>query len=294
MQIIAGSNGMRLAKYLAQEHSLEILDYNHMKYPDSELKVQIKGKIATKVAIVQSTSRPVNDSIMELLLLADALKRAGCKEIIAIVPYFGYGRQVQLTHSNSSIASSLVIKMIEMSSVNRLITLDLHNKSIEGVFNIPVNNIGVEKIFFSKLVENKNSVIVSPDIGSIERCRQCAKISGSSIAIVNKYRQKDDQCVTDGLVGDVKGKNCTIIDDIVDSGNTLRLAADLLKKQGATTVEAFITHGVFSDDSAKNINDSSLDKIYVSDSININSKRFKNLSVVSSNPAISEEFVKYI
>ncbi|GAB4163677.1 MAG: ribose-phosphate pyrophosphokinase [Rickettsiaceae bacterium] len=246
-----------------------MLDTKINKFSDSELKIQVDGNIGEEVILFQSTSAPVNDHLMELLLLADTAKRAGASKIIAVIPYFGYGRQDRCTYKNGPISASLVAKMIEAAGITKIITLDLHSNQLEGFFNIPVVNLVAESIFFPVIQKQENTIVVSPDLGGISRARSYSLLLGVQMAIVNKSRDLNNICSTNGIMGDVKGKHCVIVDDIIDGANTICLATDLLFEKGASSVEAIVTHGVLSGDAIKKVENSGLKNLYVADSIPI-------------------------
>lgn len=267
MKIISGLSNPDLAARIADELSIELLSTKIDNFHDGELRVQVDGQIGKDIIIVQSTNTPVNDHLMELLLLADAAKRAGAKNITAVIPYFGYSRQDRCTYKNGPISSSLVIKMIETAGVNHVITLDLHSTQLEGMFNIPITNLSTESIFFSAGESKQNTIIVSPDIGGIPRARNYCSLFGMDLAIVNKTRDINNSCLMSEIIGDIDNKNCIIVDDIVDGANTLCKATELLMEKGAKSVEAIITHAVLSGDAIKKIEKSEVSKVYVTDSI---------------------------
>ncbi|RTK92982.1 MAG: ribose-phosphate diphosphokinase [Rickettsiales bacterium] len=267
MKIIPGSSNQKLAAQLAESMNLELLKTEVSKFSDGELKVQVHGDITSEIMIIQSTSQPVNDNLMELLLLADTAKRAGAKDIIALIPYFGYARQNMTFHKNSPISVSLVIKMIENAGITKVITLDLHSKQIEGMFNIPITNIDTTDLFLPVINDKQNAIIVSPDIGGIARARNYSNHLNVDLAILNKNRVQNNECIIDGLIGDVKDKDCFIVDDIIDSASTVCLAAELLHTHGARSVNALITHGVLSGNAVDKINQSNIENLYISDSI---------------------------
>ncbi|MGC0372063.1 MAG: hypothetical protein DGJ47_000768 [Rickettsiaceae bacterium] len=283
MQIISGSNSLKLATKLAKHINAKLLNYKVAKHPDSELKIQINDPISGNVIIVQSTHYPVNDSLMELALLADAVKRAGAQKIIAVIPYFGYSRQNSINNKNAPLAANFVIKMLELSGITQIITCDLHSKTLEAMFSIPVKNLPTLNAFIPYIKPIDNKIIISPDIGSIARCRSYADSLSVDMAIINKYRREDNQCVMDGIIGDVSGKNCIIIDDIVDSAGTLCQAATLLQNNGAKTVQAIVTHAVLSGNALQKINDSQIEKIYISDSIaSVNHPKIQTISIAET------------
>lgn len=268
MQILAGSNNINLAKLIAQRTKASLLTYQLKRYPDSELKIEIEEKILDQIVIVQSITRPVNDSLIELLFLADICRKAGAKEIIAVIPYIAYSRQSRPNQYNNPAPINLVAQMLKLAGITRIVTLDLHNRHLEAVFDVPIKNITLEEIFTP--VRN-DVVIISPDIGSIERARAFAG-SAHPIAIINKHRLSSGECIIEGVIGDIKDKNCIIIDDIVDSAGTLCQAAALLKSLGAKNIEAHVTHGILSGAAIEKINNSDISQITISDSVDNSSK----------------------
>ena len=267
MQIISGLSNPKLAKRISHEIGAELLDTKIDNFSDGELRVQVLGNIGKDVMIVQSTSAPVNNHLMELLLLADTAKRAGSQNIIAVIPYFGYSRQDRCTYKHGPISASLVIKMLESAGITKIITLDLHSSQLEGMFNVPVTNLSTESIFFPVLENKKNIIAVSPDIGGIPRARNYSSLLGVDLAIINKSRDMNNISSMSGIIGNVAGKDCIIVDDIVDSASTVCMATELLLENGATSVRAIITHAVLSGDAITKIENSSLKNIYISDSI---------------------------
>ena len=268
MKIIAGSSNPQLALKLGSALRLELLDTNLSKFNDGELKIQVHGLIGKEVLLVQSTSSPVNDHLIELLLLADTAKRAGAEKIIAVIPYFGYSRQDRSDYKNCPISASVVIKMIEAAGITEVITLDLHSSQLEGVFNIPIKNLSTSSIFFPIIQDQANNIIVSPDIGGISRAKNYSSLLGTDLAIINKSRDLNGVCSMSEIIGDVKGKRCIIVDDIIDGADTVCLATELLLTNGAKSVTAIITHGVLSGDALAKIQKSVLKHLYISDSIN--------------------------
>lgn len=267
MQIISGSSNPLLAKKIAHNTGYKLLNTKIENFSDGELRVEIQDAIGSDVIIVQSTSHPANDHLIELLLLVDTARRAGAANITAIIPYFGYSRQDRCTYKHGPISASLVVKMMEIAGITKIITLDLHSKQLEGLFNIPIVNLDPASIFFPIYKDNVNTIIVSPDIGGIARARNFSSLLGKDLAIINKTRDNDNECFMSEIIGHVKGKKCIIVDDIVDSGGTLCKAANLLKDNGALLIEAYITHAVLSGEAQEKIMLSQIDKIFVSDSI---------------------------
>jgi len=281
MKIISGSSNPNLAKRISKAIGLELHNTKIDNFDDGEIRVQVFDNISKEVIIVQSTSTPVNNHLMELLLLADTAKRAGAYNIVAIMPYFGYSRQDRCTYKHGPISASLVIKMLEASGIAEIITLDLHSNQLEGMFDIPVKNLSTESIFFPLLKNKKNIIIVSPDIGGISRARNYSSLLGSDLAIINKSRDTNNIPSMSEIIGNVQGKNCIIIDDIVDGASTLCMATELLLANGAAAVEAVVTHAVLSGDAISKIEQSSIRNIYISDSIHHQylPKKFKVLTV---------------
>ncbi|NDA90894.1 MAG: ribose-phosphate diphosphokinase, partial [Alphaproteobacteria bacterium] len=225
MQIISGSSNKLLAKKIAENTGYKLLNTEIRNFGDGELRVEVQDKIEEDVIIVQSTSSPVNDHLMELLLLIDTAKRAGARNIIGVIPYFGYSRQDRSTYQHGPISASLVVKLLEGAGITKIITLDLHSKQLEGVFNVPIFNFDPASIFFPFYKNSQEIVVVSPDIGGIARARNFCSLFGKDLAVINKYRDTNNECFMSKIIGNVKNKKCIIIDDIVDSGNTLCKAA---------------------------------------------------------------------
>lgn len=284
MQIISGSNSTILAQQLAKATNIQLLKTSISNFADGELRVKIIDQINSEdVLIIQSTSVPANDNLMELLLLTDTAKRAGAKNVTAIVPYLCYTRQDRIKQQ-SNIASnlpqtyfaeplsiSLVARMFESAGINKLITLDLHSKQIEDYFNIPVVNLS-SYILFQGVVKNisdkGNAVIISPDSGGRKRALEFSSKLSADFAFIDKYRDDNNRCWMNNICGaSVEGADCIIIDDIADTGGTIIKAAKILYEQGAKTVTACVTHPVLSGDAKSDLQNSVIEKIYISDSI---------------------------
>ncbi len=239
------------------------------KFADQELHVQIDYDLHNQdVAILQSTSKPVNDHLMELLLIADTAKRAGARRIIAIIPYFGYSRQDRPSYNLGPISASLVATLIEASGVDRVITIDLHSRQSEGFFKIRVQNLDPLLLFTPLFKGINNCTVVSPDIGGLPRAQKLTGCLGVDLAVINKSRKQDGECIMSEVIGDVADKSCVLVDDIVDTGETLCQAATLLRQKGARSVSACVTHAVLSGECISRIERSSFDKFYITDTIN--------------------------
>ena len=251
-----------------------------------ETKVPVRGE---DVIILQSTCAPANDTLMELLICIDACKRASAKSITVIMPYYGYSRQDRKGNKRQSISAKLVADLLQTAGVNRLICVDLHATQIVGFFDIPVDNMSAVPLFYNKLKNDdlSNVVCVSPDHGGVVRTTTLATKLNVPIAIIDKRRPEPNKCEIVSIVGDVKGKRCIIVDDIVDTAGTLCNAADELKKLGAERVEAFITHGVLSLDAVDKIEKSGLDKLVITDSIPLKRESSK-IEVISLNELLAK------
>jgi ribose-phosphate pyrophosphokinase len=269
MIIIAGQNHMDLANKVGEQLGSGVIAANVRQFGDQELNVQIEGNLCNQdVVILQSTSTPVNDNLMTLLLMADTAKRAGAKTITAIAPYLGYSRQDKRSpYPHAPIAASLVSRLIEASGIDRLITVDLHSTQSEGFFKIAVQNIDPIPLFSPLFKDIDNAIVVSPDLGGLSRAQRLSVILGVELAFINKFRTQKGDCFMTDIVGSVKNKNCILIDDIIDTGMTLCKAVTLLLEKGAKSVYACVTHAVCSGhcfDWLKNI---PIENFYVTDTI---------------------------
>ena len=285
MIVITGNSNPLLAKSIAKKLAMPISIAKTKKFEDQELRIQLEDDFnGQDVVIIQSTSKPANDNLMELLLLSDTARHAGARHITAVIPYFGYSRQDKPTYNNGSISACLVANLIESSGVDRVITLDLHSKSSESFFKIYIQNLDSSSLFSYLFQDLNNYIVVSPDSGGISRAEKLAKLLFTDLAVINKSRDLTGKCKMDEVIGNIWRKNCIIIDDIIDTGETLCLAAELLMKQGAICVIACVTHAVLSGDSIKRIENSPIIKLYVTDSIANNTllnKVSKKIEVIS-------------
>ena len=284
MKILSGRTHIALARKLANIIGCLYVESFIQPFDDGELRIQILEDLyGEEVIIVQSTSKPVNDNLMELLLLIDAVNGAGAKNITAIIPYFGYSRQDRKFDDHGPIAARLVVSLLEATNLSQIITMDLHSYPLEGFFKIPILNLDPISIFAPIIESYKNPMIIAPDIGSIIRTRKVSQNFNMDIGIINKTRDIDNQCHVHDLIGDVKGRNCLIIDDIIDTGKTISKGAELLMKKGASSVNAFITHAVLSSDVVHDIIDKSIvQNVYVTDTIVSEkiSTKFHELSIM--------------
>ena len=264
------------------------------RFADGEVFVEIKESLRGQdVFILQSTSKPVNDNLIELLVTIDAVKRASAKTIFVVMPYFGYARQDRKVSPRTPISAKLVANLLEASGADHIVTIDLHAGQIQGFFDIPVDNMYAQPIFVSHI---KNSipleeiVITSPDVGGIARARAAAKKLNSPIAIIDKRREKAGVSEVMNIIGEVAGKTCIIIDDIVDSAGTLCNAANALIEVGAKSVIAYITHGVLSSNAIERVENSKLSKLFITNSINLSeeAKACKKIEALSVAPLLAE------
>ncbi len=293
-KIIAGTTSRSLAKSLALNLGIQEISVSIERYLDQELKVQLAEDVCSDdIIIVQSTSKPANDHLMELLLLVDAARRLGARRVIACVPYFGYSRQDRPSYKFAPISASLVASIMETAGIDHLVTLDLHSQQIEGFFKIGVQNLDTIEVFASHLKNRPNLMIISPDIGGTIRAKKLSGLLGTDLAVINKTRKSSNTCEMESIIGNVQGFECVIVDDIIDTGQTLCKAAEILINQGASCVEVMASHAVFSGDSLKNIENSAIKKVTVTNSIEqkILPKKF---NVIDIAPIVSNYLNKLI
>jgi len=273
MKIISGNSNLPLSMKIGEHIKVPLTEACVKRFSDKEIFVEIHENIRGQdVFLVQSTSYPANDHLMELLVTIDALKRASARRITAVIPYFGYARQDRKTGARTPISAKLVANLIQTAGADRVLSLDLHAGQIQGFFDIPVDNMIASPVFVPHMVENygtgEDICVVSPDVGGVVRARAYAKrLGNASLAIIDKRREKANTCEVMNVIGDVKGKKCILVDDIVDTAGTLCNAAVALKENGAQSVSAYTVHGVLSGKAVERITGSPLDKLVVSDSI---------------------------
>lgn len=271
IRIIACNSNPELSQKISQFLDVPLTDAEIKHFDDREVSVDIKENVrGADVFVIQSTSCPANDHLMELLITIDALRRASAKRITAVMPYFGYARQDRKSSPRAPISAKLVANLITSAGADRVLTLDLHASQIQGFFDIPVDNLYASPVFakyISKNFSSENLVVISPDVGGMVRARDVAKRISADLAIVDKRRPKAGVSEVMNIIGDIQGKNCIILDDIVDSGGTLCNAADALIKKGANSVSACITHGVLSGEACNRVANSSLDALVTTNSI---------------------------
>lgn len=271
MKLVTGNSNRALAKAVSEYLELPLTDCTVKRFADEEVFVEIHENVRGEdVFMIQPTSYPANDNLMELLVLADALRRSSARRITAVVPYFGYARQDRKSAPRTPISAKLVANLITMSGVNRVLTLDLHAGQIQGFFDIPTDNLTAAPVMVRDIREHydvNKLMIVSPDVGGVVRARNVASRIGAPLAIVDKRRPRAGVSEVMNIIGDVEGQSCIMIDDIVDSGGTLVNAADALLKAGAKEVSAYISHGVLSNGAAARVAKSKLKELVITDSI---------------------------
>ena len=294
MKILAGTSNLKLCKDIARNLKLKLVNTNIKRFPDNEIYVEINENIrGNSIFVVQSTSNPVNDNLMELLICIDALRRSSAKNITAVIPYFGYARQDRKVVPRTAISAKLVSNLITDAGANRILSVDLHAGQIQGFFDIPVDNLFATPIFarhIKKNIKTNNLICVAPDVGAGERARALSRRINVGIAIIDKRRPAPGKSEVMNIVGNVKNKICVIVDDIIDSGGTIVNAAKALKDKGAKEIYVYITHAVLSGNAVDKIKESQIKKLIITDTID-NSKKIKiskKIEVISFAPMISE------
>jgi ribose-phosphate pyrophosphokinase len=272
MMVFTGNANTELAQRVADRLYLDLGDARVSKFSDGEITVELNENVRGKdVFVLQSTCQPTNDNLMELLLMIDALRRASAARITAVVPYFGYARQDRRVRSaRVPISAKVVADMMVAVGVDRVLTVDLHAEQIQGFFTCPVDNVYASSILNSDIVASNydNLIVVSPDIGGVVRARAIAKqLDDADLAIIDKRRPKANEAQVMNLIGDVDGRTCILVDDMVDTAGTLCAAAGALKARGAIKVVAYCTHAVLSGKALDNIRSSELDELVVTDTI---------------------------
>jgi ribose-phosphate pyrophosphokinase len=287
LKLFSGSSNRGLAEEVTRTLGITLGDATLSTFSDGEIMIRINENVrGSDVFVIQSTCVPVNDHIIELLLMVDALKRASAGRITVVIPYYGYGRQDRKVQPRVPISAKMVADLINAVGTNRVLTVDLHAGQIQGFFNIPVDNLYAASVlldYMKKKFDHRNLVIVSPDAGGVERARAFAKRLDCTIAIVDKRREKANECEIMNIIGDVKGMDTLLLDDMVDTAGTLAQAASALMSQGARKVSAACTHAVLSGPAIDRINASPIEELIVTNTIPLNSKteQCKKLTVLS-------------
>ena len=299
MLVFTGNANPVLAKNVTDLLGLTLGKAFVGKFSDGEIQVEIQENVRGKhVVVIQPTCAPSNETLMELMIMVDALKRASAGTITAVIPYFGYARQDRRPRSaRVAISARIVANMLQsVAGVGRVLTMDLHADQIQGFFDIPVDNIYASPILLEDLYRKNDSdlLVVSPDIGGVVRARALAKQLSCDLAIIDKRRPKANVSEVMHVIGEVDGRRCVIMDDMIDTGGTLCKAAEVLKERGAKSVMAYCTHPVLSGDAVRRIANSELDEVVVTDTIPLkdDAKNLKKIRVLSIAPLLAETLVR--
>ena len=271
MKLLAGNSNRPLAESVAKHLGIPLVQATIQRYADQEAYIEVHENVRGEdVFVLQSTSNPTNDHLMELLVMIDALRRGSARRITAVIPYYGYARQDRKTGPRSPISAKLVANLITVAGADRVLTFDLHSGQIQGFFDIPTDNLYMAPIFSRDIMDRfpeGNVVVVSPDVGGVVRARVVMGCIKSDLAIIDKRRSGPGKSEVMHLIGDVQGRPCVIVDDIIDSGGTICNAAKALMDAGAKSVDAYISHGVLSGQAMQRIDKSDLNQLVISDTI---------------------------
>lgn len=271
MKIVACNSNLPLANAVSQELDIPLCKATVRCFADSEINVEIHENVRGEdVFVIQSTCKPANDNLMELLIMIDALRRGSARRITAVIPYFGYARQDRKSGPRTPISAKLVADLLVQAGANKILTLDLHAMQIQGFFDIPVDNLYAAPLFVRDIKERfaiKDLMIVSPDVGGVVRARQLAARLNTDLAIIDKRRERAGISEVMNVIGDVSNRHCLLVDDIIDSGGSLCNAARALSEKGAASVGAYVTHGVMTGNAVENVQQSPVEMLTVTDSI---------------------------
>ena len=294
MKILTGNSNKHLSGKISKYLKNKLVNSSIRKFSDGEIYIEINENIrGNSIFIIQGISSPANDNLMELLLCIDALKRSSAKNITAVIPYFGYARQDRKVVPRTSISAKLVSNLITKAGADRIVTVDLHAGQIQGFFDIPVDNLFATPIFsrhIKRKIKSKNLICVAPDVGGVERARALGRKLDIGLAIIDKRRPSPGKSQVMNVIGNVKGKTCIIVDDIIDSGGTIINAAEALIKRGAKEVHVYITHGVLSGESVEKIRKSKIKNLVVTDTIDNSNKvkKSRNIEILSISNLLAE------
>lgn len=298
IQLFTLSSNKQIAEEISKESKIPLSNISVMRFADGEIGLNIEDSVrGNHIFVVQSTSNPVNENLMELLIMTDALKRASAASITLIMPYFGYSRQDRKAKSRQPITAKLVANLIETAGANRVVSIDLHAAQIQGFFDIPIDNFPAAPLlasYFQKL-DKENIVVVSPDHGGATRARSFARFFEVPIAIIDKRRPTHNEVEIMNVIGDVKGKTCIVIDDMIDTGGTLIEGAKALIENGAKEVYACATHGVFSRNALDRIEESCVKKVVVTNTIyHENIEKYKKIKVLGIGSLLGKSIINII
>jgi ribose-phosphate pyrophosphokinase len=297
LRLFTGNANPKLAADVAQELGIELGKGEVGRFSDGEIRIKIDESVrGMDVFIIQPTCHPVNENLMELLLLIDAFKRASARRITAVVPYYGYGRQEKKVRPREPISAKLVADLISVAGVDRVLTVDLHADQIQGFFNCPVDQLTAVPIlaeYFQSLgFSNNDVVVVSPDVGGVARARHFAEILGTPIAIIAKRRPEPNKAEAMEVIGDVKGKTVIMVDDIVDTAGSLMKGAEAMLERGAKRIYACCTHPVLSGEAVKRIENGPIEQLIVTDTIPLGDKKSEKIKVLSIAPLLAEAIAR--
>ena len=294
MKILSCNSNINLAESISKALNTQLVKVDVKRFSDMEVFVEVQENVRGEdMFIVQSTSYPANDNLMELLVSLDALRRASARRITAVIPYYGYARQDRKSGPRTPISAKLVANLITKAGADRILTMDLHAGQIQGFFDIPTDNLFAAPVFVKDIegrYKNKPVVIVSPDVGGVVRARAIARRINANLAIIDKRREKAGLSEVMNIIGDVSNHHCIIVDDIIDSGGTICNAAQALINVGALSVDAYVTHGVLSGSAVSNISNSPLTSLVTTDSIKATEavRISSNIRQISIAPIIGE------
>ena len=294
MKILSCNSNINLAKSISKSLNTQLVKVDVKRFSDMEVFVEVQENVRGEdMFIIQSTSYPANDNLMELLVSLDALRRASARRITAVIPYYGYARQDRKSGPRTPISAKLVANLITKAGADRILTMDLHAGQIQGFFDIPTDNLFAAPVFVKDIegsYKNKPVVIVSPDVGGVVRARAIARRINANLAIIDKRREKVGLSEVMNIIGDVSNHHCIIVDDIIDSGGTICNAAQALIDVGALSVDAYVTHGVLSGSAVSNISNSPLTSLVTTDSIKATEavRISSNIRQISIAPIIGE------
>lgn len=297
MRLLAGNANPGLAKEIAEHLGIELIAAQVGHFNNGEIQVMISESIRGKdIFIIQPTCQPVNENLMELLIMTDACKRASAHSVTAVVPYYAYARQDRKTRGREPISAKLVANLMHTAGMDRVVTVDLHAGQIQGFFDIPVDHLAAAPAMAEYFKEQKleHVVVVSPDLGGVTRARKMADLLDSGIAIVEKRRPRPGCAEVMNLIGEVKGKTCIMIDDMVDTAGSLCEGAKALKRMGAKEVYACCTHGILTDPAVQRINDSAIKKLIITNTIPLPPEKKSNKIVCISLAPMLAEFIDCI
>jgi len=297
---MGGNANLKLAAEIANYLRVPLLDSKVGRFADGEIQVMINELVrGSDVFIIQSTCPPVNENLMELLVMTDALKRSSCARVTAVMPYFGYARQDRKARARDPISAKLVANLLTTAGVDRILTMDLHAPQIQGFFDIPVDHLEGLIIFSDMIIDimkgqdKSDFILVAPDMGSVNRIRKMADLTDLSIAIIDKRREKANECEVMNIIGDIEGKTAIIIDDMIDTAGTITKAANTVVDMGAKRVLVYATHGVLSADAVTKIKNSKIERMYLLDTVPIpKEKMIDKIEVVGVAKLFSEAIYK--